>query len=245
MASSPTSLADSTIGRVSPLNPSCRRTYRRNSLRLRRRRAEVRADLRRRVRQDGKRRLDGRDHSGRNPAAATHRRRERAAIASGSVLARSPTGATRPISSSRSTSRCCSSRHRLGALAPDAIILLENLWATHPNPDIRAAWEQSPRRSSPPSGYRIIEVPMEEQCLTIDENPRKGKNMFALGLLAYIYDRESREDRRADRLRVPQEIGGGLREERCADAARGRVGRRESRFPDRRSDHTRRRSRSS
>jgi len=30
---------------------------------------------------------------------------------------------------------------------------------------------------------------MEEQCLTIDENPRKGKNMFALGLLAYIYDR--------------------------------------------------------
>ncbi len=37
--------------------------------------------------------------------------------------------------------------------------------------------------------YRIIEVPMEQLCLTIDENPRKGKNMFALGLLAWIYDR--------------------------------------------------------
>jgi len=30
---------------------------------------------------------------------------------------------------------------------------------------------------------------MEEQCLTIDENPRKGKNMFALGLLASVYGR--------------------------------------------------------
>ena len=80
------------------------------------------------------------------------------------------------------------SRHRLGALADDAIILLEDLWATHANPDIREAWaraldELSKRR------YRIIRVPMEEQCLTIDENPRKGKNMFALGLLASIYGR--------------------------------------------------------
>jgi 2-oxoglutarate ferredoxin oxidoreductase subunit alpha len=80
------------------------------------------------------------------------------------------------------------SRHRLGALADDAIILVENLWATHPNTDIQAAWtaaleELSSRR------YRIIQVPMEEQCLTIDDNPRKGKNMFALGMLASIYDR--------------------------------------------------------
>ena len=80
------------------------------------------------------------------------------------------------------------SRHRLGALAEDAIILVEDLWATHPNPDIQAAWvraleELSTRR------YRIIRIPMEACCLTIDENPRKGKNMFALGLLASIYDR--------------------------------------------------------
>jgi len=81
------------------------------------------------------------------------------------------------------------SRHRLGALAPNAIILVENLWATHPNPDIRAAWTKALDELAP-GGYRIIEVPMEEQCLTIDENPRKGKNMFALGLLASIYGRD-------------------------------------------------------
>jgi 2-oxoglutarate ferredoxin oxidoreductase subunit alpha len=79
-------------------------------------------------------------------------------------------------------------RHRLGALASDAIVLLENSWASHTNPDIRAAWDKA-RSELAAHSYRIIEVPMEEQCLTIDENPRKGKNMFALGLLAYIYDR--------------------------------------------------------
>ena len=81
------------------------------------------------------------------------------------------------------------SRHRLGALADDAIILLENMWATHPNADIRGAWTKAMAELAT-KHYRIIEVPMEEQCLTLEENPRKGKNMFALGLLAYVYDRD-------------------------------------------------------
>jgi len=79
-------------------------------------------------------------------------------------------------------------RHRLGALATDAIILLENSWASSSDPEIRSSWDKALAELSAHS-YRIIEVPMEEQCLTIDENPRKGKNMFALGLLACIYDR--------------------------------------------------------
>jgi 2-oxoglutarate/2-oxoacid ferredoxin oxidoreductase subunit alpha len=81
------------------------------------------------------------------------------------------------------------SRHRLGALAPDAIVLVESLWATHQNPDIQAAWTKAMAELST-TGYRILPVPMEEQCLTIDDNPRKGKNMFALGLLARIYSRD-------------------------------------------------------
>ena len=81
------------------------------------------------------------------------------------------------------------SRHRLGALSQIASILVENLWATHPAPDIRAAWEAAMVELKG-ADYRIIEVPMESVCLTIDENPRKGKNMFALGLLASIYRRD-------------------------------------------------------
>jgi len=80
-------------------------------------------------------------------------------------------------------------RHRLGALAPDATILVENHWATHPDEDIQEAWKVAMEELSE-CDYRIIEVPMEEQCLTVVENPRLGKNMFGLGLLSFIYDRD-------------------------------------------------------
>ncbi|HEX6048109.1 MAG TPA: 2-oxoacid:acceptor oxidoreductase subunit alpha [Gemmatimonadaceae bacterium] len=80
-------------------------------------------------------------------------------------------------------------RHRLGALAPNATILLENKWASHPDDDVRAAWtaalEELGKRD-----YRIVLVPMEEECLTCVDDARKGKNMFALGMLAWIYDRD-------------------------------------------------------
>lgn len=80
-------------------------------------------------------------------------------------------------------------RHRLGALANDATILIEDKWATHDEPEIREQWARAMEELSGAS-YRIIPVPMEEQCLTLVDNPRKGKNMFALGMLAWIYDRD-------------------------------------------------------
>lgn len=80
-------------------------------------------------------------------------------------------------------------RHRVRALAPDAIILLENSWATHEDPEIRHAYDTALAELST-SQYRIIAVPMEQLCLSIVDNPRKGKNMFALGLLACVYQRD-------------------------------------------------------
>ena len=80
-------------------------------------------------------------------------------------------------------------RHRVGALAPDAILLLEAKWAAHPDDDVQAAWRAALEELAA-QPYRVIPVPMEEQCLTVVDNARKGKNMFALGLLAWIYDRE-------------------------------------------------------
>jgi 2-oxoglutarate ferredoxin oxidoreductase subunit alpha len=80
-------------------------------------------------------------------------------------------------------------RHRLGALADDAIILLEDKWASHPDEDVQQAWQSALVELSERS-YRLIQVPMEEQCLTLVDNPRKGKNIFALGVLAWIYDRD-------------------------------------------------------
>jgi 2-oxoglutarate/2-oxoacid ferredoxin oxidoreductase subunit alpha len=80
-------------------------------------------------------------------------------------------------------------RHRLGALADDAVLLLEDRWAMHEDAAIRAAWDAAMTELSS-CRYRIVPVPMEEQCLTLVDNPRKGKNMFALGMLAWIYDRD-------------------------------------------------------
>jgi 2-oxoglutarate ferredoxin oxidoreductase subunit alpha len=80
-------------------------------------------------------------------------------------------------------------RHDLNALAEDAVILVESMWATHPDPAVRKEWEDAMEQLSHRS-YRIIEVPMEEQCLTVVDNARKGKNMFALGLLTWIFDRD-------------------------------------------------------
>lgn len=80
-------------------------------------------------------------------------------------------------------------RHRLNALAPGATILLEDQWATHPDEAIRAQWEEALAELAG-AGYHIIPIPMEEICLTEVENARKGKNMFALGLLSWIFDRD-------------------------------------------------------
>ena len=80
-------------------------------------------------------------------------------------------------------------RHRVSALANDAVLLIEDRWATHDDPDIRASWDLGMAELST-RDYRIIPVPMEELCLTLVDDPKKGKNMFVLGMLACIYARD-------------------------------------------------------
>ncbi len=80
-------------------------------------------------------------------------------------------------------------RHRLDALADDATILIENVWKDHPDEDIQRAWSNAMRELATRS-YRIVEVPMQRRCLEVIDNPRLGKNMFVLGLLCWIYDRD-------------------------------------------------------
>jgi 2-oxoglutarate ferredoxin oxidoreductase subunit alpha len=80
-------------------------------------------------------------------------------------------------------------RHRLDAIESGALLLVENMWKDHRDEDIRAEW-QAAMDELHGHGYRIIEVPMEERCLTVVDDARKGKNMFALGMLAWIFDRD-------------------------------------------------------
>jgi 2-oxoglutarate/2-oxoacid ferredoxin oxidoreductase subunit alpha len=80
-------------------------------------------------------------------------------------------------------------RHRVDALADDAVVLLENLWKEHPDETIRKQWVSAMKEIST-KRYRVIEVPMDELCRTVVEDPRRGKNMFALGILSWIYERD-------------------------------------------------------
>ncbi|MFL5386449.1 MAG: 2-oxoacid:acceptor oxidoreductase subunit alpha [Longimicrobiaceae bacterium] len=80
-------------------------------------------------------------------------------------------------------------RHRLGALAPDAVVLIEDRWETDDDPAVRQAWADAMAELAG-SGYRIVGVPMEEECLQVVDDAKKGKNMFALGLLTCVYERD-------------------------------------------------------
>jgi 2-oxoglutarate ferredoxin oxidoreductase subunit alpha len=80
-------------------------------------------------------------------------------------------------------------RHRLGALAEDAIILIEAKWGDHEDPAIREAWagameEMGQRR------YRFVPIPMEDRTFEITDGLPRGKNMFALGVIATIFSRD-------------------------------------------------------
>ncbi|NOX36539.1 MAG: 2-oxoacid:acceptor oxidoreductase subunit alpha [Calditrichaeota bacterium] len=76
-----------------------------------------------------------------------------------------------------------------GNLKPGAIILLENMWRTHKDPAIREAYTKTYDRLVS-EGYKVIEVPMEEECLKYTISPRRGKNMFVLGMLCNLYERD-------------------------------------------------------
>ena len=77
-------------------------------------------------------------------------------------------------------------RVRSGELKPDCVILLESMWRTNPDPKIAAAYVET-HEGLVKAGYRVIEVPMEQECRTLVSDPRRGKNMFALGMLCHIY----------------------------------------------------------
>ncbi len=77
-------------------------------------------------------------------------------------------------------------RVNAGELKSDCIILLENVWADSPDPKIAAQYRETRDRLIA-DGYRLHEVPMEQECRKLVSDPRKGKNMFVLGMLCNLY----------------------------------------------------------
>ncbi|MES9966230.1 MAG: 2-oxoacid:acceptor oxidoreductase family protein, partial [Sedimenticola sp.] len=81
------------------------------------------------------------------------------------------------------------SRIANGAYKDGTIVLLENKWAEDPQEEIREQYAAAVKEFKE-HGLVVHEVPMEVECLKIVSNARRGKNMFALGMLCHIYSRD-------------------------------------------------------
>ena len=77
-------------------------------------------------------------------------------------------------------------RVRAKELKPGCIILLESMWRTSDDPKIAASYLETYARLVA-AGYKVYEIPMEAECRTLVSDPRRGKNMFALGMLCQLY----------------------------------------------------------
>jgi len=84
------------------------------------------------------------------------------------------------------------------AYTKGTILLIEDKWANSKSEVIRKQYADSLEQFEE-LGLVIHEIPMEIECLKIVADARKGKNMWALGLLSYIYDRDLRTA--ADQIR--------------------------------------------
>jgi 2-oxoglutarate ferredoxin oxidoreductase subunit alpha len=77
-------------------------------------------------------------------------------------------------------------RVRAGELKQGATILLENMWGDHRDPVIVKSYKETVTALKE-AGYRVVDLPLEKECRALMSDPRRGKNMFVLGVLCSIY----------------------------------------------------------
>jgi 2-oxoglutarate ferredoxin oxidoreductase subunit alpha len=75
------------------------------------------------------------------------------------------------------------------AFRPGTLIFLESCWKDDSQPEIRRAYAESVETFRQ-QGYDVREIPMQQECLKLSDDPRRGKNMWALGLLCAVYQRD-------------------------------------------------------
>jgi len=76
-----------------------------------------------------------------------------------------------------------------GALREGTILFLESVWADSPDEEIRKKYTAA-RADFEQRGFVVVDVPMDVECRKIVPDPRRGKNMWALGMVSAIYDRD-------------------------------------------------------
>ena len=82
------------------------------------------------------------------------------------------------------------SRISNGAYKKGTVVLLESMWADDPEEKIRGQYREA-LADFQAQGLIVHELPLQKECLKIVSDPRKGKNMFVLGILCRIYRRDT------------------------------------------------------
>jgi 2-oxoglutarate ferredoxin oxidoreductase subunit alpha len=70
-----------------------------------------------------------------------------------------------------------------------SVVLLENMWADDPDETVRKQYADA-IADFEERGLVVHELPIQKECLKLVKDPRKGKNMFVLGMLCQIYGRD-------------------------------------------------------
>ncbi len=86
------------------------------------------------------------------------------------------------------------SRIANGAYKKGTIVLLDDKWKDDNDPTIRQQYTDALKELRE-SGLIIYELPIHAACLEVVSDPRKGKNMFVLGMLCRIYNRDKEMSR--------------------------------------------------
>ena len=79
------------------------------------------------------------------------------------------------------------SRIDVGALHPGTLVFVDQSWSENPDQEIRRRYAEAIADFNE-RGYVVLEIPIERHCRLHTDDPRKGKNMWVLGLLCAIYD---------------------------------------------------------
>lgn len=77
-------------------------------------------------------------------------------------------------------------RVRAKQLKPGCTIILESMWRDDPDPRVVRSYVETYDQLVA-AGFQVYEAPMEHECHKLVKDPRRGKNMFALGMLCSIY----------------------------------------------------------
>jgi len=79
------------------------------------------------------------------------------------------------------------SRIDVGALREGTLVFVDQSWAENVDPEVRSRYAEA-IADFKGRGYVVIEIPIEPQCRNLTDDPRKGKNMWVLGMLCAVYD---------------------------------------------------------